>query len=169
MRVRNKTAAILSVACAASVPPFLLFLWEALFQRTNRLPSLSWVSLLLVAYLYVLLRIIPALVIEVPAVVALIKLRVARWWSICAAAFASGFICASLITYFLTFDSADPATHTWDDGVVVAQFGVPTHAGWLLLFRHSSYDGILCAVVALFGWICWAILSRSSNRFERRL
>ena len=123
---------------------------------------------LVLAYLYVLFRIIPPLFFEVPAIVALIKLGVARWWSISAAAFVSGFICIGLITYFWTFDSADPASHTWDDGVVISQFGVPTHAGWSLLFRHSSLDGILCAIVAQFGWITWALLSRSNNRLEQR-
>jgi hypothetical protein len=161
--MNTKAAGVVSVACAVLVPTFFLFFSGFLSKHAAGPLQLSLG--LLTAGIVFLILVLPASVLGVPAAIALVKLRLIRWWSICAAAFASGFLSTVLMISFSTFDSHDPAASAWDDGTVLAQYGVPTHAGWLLLLHRGSFDGIFCVFTAMCGWVTWAALSRSSNRF----
>lgn len=161
--MKTRAAALISVACAILVPTVFIFFWGFLSKHAAGPPQLSLG--LLTAGIVFLILVLPASLLGVPAAIALVKLGLIRWWSICTASFASGFLSTVLMISFSTFDSHDPAASAWDDGTVLAQYGVPTHAGWLLLLHRGSFDGIFCVFTAMCGWVTWAALSRSSNRF----
>ena len=103
----------------------------------------------------------------IPIFLLLLKLHLVKWWSIAISGLLAGFLPTALIIYFFTFDATKPSADLWDDPTVVANYGVPTAAGWQFLFERSGTTAAFGLASALAFWAIWVLLMRSNYSFKR--